>query len=396
MKTYSFPKNFIWGTATSAHQTEGNNKNTDWWLFENNKKKNQEYPLEPSGIACDSYNRYKEDFDLAKKLNNNAIRISIEWARIEPEEGVFSEKEFKHYKEVLLYAKKLKLKTFVTLHHFTNPIWFFNEGGWLNLKSPFYFKRYAKECAIMLGDVVDMFITINEPQVYSTMAYTTGIWTPNKSNPILSLVVIINFIRSHIEAYNAIKSKRKSYQVGIVENIAHNQSDSNIIDKLAASILYFVNCDLFIWILRRHLDFIGVNYYFTNNVKRLKRKNPNNLVSDLGWWIHPQGLENVLLRLRKFGLSIYVTENGIADSKDLKRKEFVKDMLISCHNAIKQGVMLKGYFYWSLIDNFEWHHGFWPRFGLIEIDRNDNLKRRPRKSYFYYKKIALNNSFSVR
>ncbi len=201
-----FPAHFLWGTATSAYQIEGNNSNTDWWYWENNKKRGQKYPLESSGLACDSYNRYEEDFDLCKELNNNAVRISVEWARIEPSEGKFDYREIAHYKKVLSAAKDRGLKTFVTLHHFTNPLWFYKKGGWTNIRSPHYFARYAKECAKEFGPLVDVYLTINEPQVYALMSYTVGKWPPNKSNLFLSLIVQLNLMSAHNEAYKKIKS----------------------------------------------------------------------------------------------------------------------------------------------------------------------------------------------
>ena len=127
----------------------------------------------------------------------------------------------------------------------------------------------------------------------------------------------------------------------------------------------------------------------------LRMNNLDDIKSDLGWWVNPKGLENVLLHLKKWKLPIYVTENGVADKTDRIRKDFIRDMLIACHNAMEKGVDLRGYFYWSLIDNYEWHHGFWPRFGLIEIDRDNNLKRKPRKSFYYYANICLKNEVTV-
>lgn len=392
-----FPENFIWGTATAAHQIEGNNKNTDWWEWENRVRGlNDEYPLEPSGKGCDSYNRYEEDFDLCVKLNNNAVRFSIEWARIEPKENEFSEKEIEHYKKVLKAAKKRGLKTFVTLHHFTNPLWLSVQGGWVNPSVSTKFAIYAKKCAEEFGDLIDAFLTINEPQVYALQSYTNGTWPPNKINLFLSLAVQINMMRAHRAAYSAIKSVKSSYKVGIVKNIVWYETLTKTplirhLDVLYVLFLRCLGCHFFLQGLWKKFDLIGVNYYFTNRITHLKTKNPNDRVSDLGWWIHPVGLENVLLSLRRYGVPIYVTENGLADSKDNLRKEFISDMLNSCLKAIEGGVNLKGYFHWSLLDNYEWHHGYWPRFGLVEIDRDNDFKRIPRDSFFYYADICKTN-----
>ena len=392
-----FPKNFLWGTATSGHQIEGNNTNSDWWYFENHKKKGQEYPLERSGIACDSYNRYEEDFDLCVMLNNNAARISIEWARIEPKKGEFDIEAINHYKNVLEALKKRNLKTFVTLHHFSNPLWFTNLGGWTNFKSEKYFSRYAQYVAENLGPLIDFFATVNEPQVLALMSYTRGQWPPYKINLISSLLCQINFIRSHIAAYKAIKSVHKHYVVGIVSNVVNYETESHILDVLLTNILNFLNRDFFhmpiIW--AGAMDFFGLNFYFSERLKHFRAKNPNDIVSDLGWWIDPAGIEKVLEHLKRYNVPIYITENGLADAKDEKRVFFIKEMLRSIHKSIKAGIDVRGYFHWSLIDNYEWHHGFWPRFGLVEIDRENNLKRIPRKSFYYYANICKYNEINL-
>jgi len=400
-KQFQFPKDFIWGTATSAHQTEGNNNNSDWWQWEQSKDyKNptREYPLDPSGIACDSYSRYEEDFDLCVKLNNNAVRISIEWARIEPKEDEFSESEILHYRKVLESAKSRGLKTFVTLHHFSNPIWFAKKGGFANFKAPQYFAKYAKKCSEEFGDLIDKFATINEPQVYALQSYTNGTWPPNKVNPFLSLIVQLNMIRAHKSAYASIKSINKDYQVGLVKNIVWYEVETLGflgIDKLVSNFLTFLGNRFFLVPISKNLDYIGLNYYFTNRIKWFKTQNPNDRVTDLGWWINPKGLENVLLSLKSMNIPIYITENGLADSKDALRKDFIEDMIKACAEAINNGVNLKGYFHWSLLDNYEWHHGFWPRFGLVEVDREDGLKRKPRPSFYYYAKICQTNRIGL-
>jgi beta-glucosidase len=397
MKVYEFPKDFIWGTAMSAYQTEGNNTNTDWYQWEAQKNPEEKYPLEPCGIACDSYNRYNEDFELCEKLNNNAVRISIEWARIEPEHGRFNHDEIEHYRKVLKTAKMKGLKTFVTLHHFTNPAWFAQLGGWLNVKSPAFFKTYAKKCAEEYGGLIDMFCTINEPQVLALLCYTNGTWPPNRKSFPQSLLVQTNLMRAHSAAYDEIK-KVGNYKVGIVKNIQwfYTADDSTSpSDKSTVAFMNFINSDFFLMPIKRKLDFIGLNFYFTTRIKNGVRDNLDDLQNDLGWWIYPKGLECVLLNLKKYNLPIYITENGTADAWDKIRKSFIKDMLISCHNALMKGVKVKGYFYWSLIDNYEWHQGYWPRFGLVEVDRDNNLMRKPRPSYYYYAEICRNGKIEV-
>ncbi|MFC1624937.1 family 1 glycosylhydrolase, partial [Patescibacteria group bacterium] len=290
-------------------------------------------------------------------------------------------------------ARKRGLKTFVTLHHFTNPLWFSKKGGWEASRSPFWFARYARKCAESLGDLVDVFLTINEPQVYALMSYTIGMWPPKKKNFLSSIIVQLHMISAHNKAYRAIKSI-KNYPVGMVKNVVWYETYQKAWpwDKLGARLLFFLNCDFFLKRISRNCDVIGLNYYFTNKIKNLRFQNPPGLVSNMNWWINPDGLKRVLLYLKKYKKPIYITENGLADSEDKLRNTFIKSMLIACYEAMEEGAQLEGYFHWSLIDNFEWHEGFWPRFGLVAIKRNENLKRVPRKSFYYYQKICNNNS----
>lgn len=389
-----FPKDFIWGTATSAHQTEGNNTNSDWWEWEQKNSKKKGWPREVSGIADDSYNRFEEDFDLCVKLNNNAVRISVEWARIEPSEGVFSEAEIEHYRRVLKAAKKRNLKTYVTLHHFTNPIWFSKKGGWTRLDTHVYFARYAKKCAESFGNLVDAYMTINEPQVLIYMGYFRGLWPPQKMNPFTALLVQYNMHKAHIKAYNAIKSIR-STPVAVNLNIVWYEKHphvKNYWDFLASALLNFLGRDFYIRPVTRKVDFIALNYYTTIQIKNLRFVKPEKYQSDMGWWINPRGLENILVYLKRYKVPVYITENGIADAKDELRGQFIRGHLMACARALERGANLKGYFHWSLLDNYEWSEGYWPKFGLVEIDRKNNFERKPRMSFYYYADICKNNA----
>jgi beta-glucosidase len=389
---HGFPKDFLWGTATAAHQIEGNNTKSDWWEWEITKPTNRKYPTDPSGIACDSYNRYEEDFDYCVQMSNNSVRFSVEWARIEPEEGKYDRKEIEHYKKMIKAAKDRGLKTLVTLHHFTNPNWFAKKGGWVNLDSPKYFQKYAEVCAKEFGHLADMFATINEPQVLASVAYLAGFWPPQKHNPIESVLVQINFVRAHRAAYDAIK-KLSDIPVGIVTNIIwfETSAKSNFFDKWAAKILFFFNTDFFLWPIKNKTDYIGLNYYFTSIFENLKLAPNTDIYSDIGWWINPEGIKHILLFLKKYKKPIYITENGLSDAKDELRSWSIREHLMQIWKAIQDGVDVKGYFHWSLIDNYEWHQGYKPKFGLIEIDRENNLGRKPRKSFYYYREICKNN-----
>lgn len=224
-KTLDFPKDFLWGAATSAHQVEGGNINNDWWAWEElNQPKEKR-----SGGACDEYNRFEEDFTLAKELGHNAHRLSIEWSRIEPEEGQFSTEALEHYKKVLKSLKSKGFSVCLTLHHFTNPRWFSSRGGWENLKSPYYFERFVKRVVPELKEFVDLWVTINEPGIYVFMGYqggdiVTGGWPPQKNNTILAAKVLWNLARAHKKAYRVIHSYQKSAMVGIANNVSSFES----------------------------------------------------------------------------------------------------------------------------------------------------------------------------
>ena len=405
MAKYTFPKEFLWGTATSAYQIEGNNKNSDWWEWEYRDRRKDfnllihksNWPLEPSLDACDSYNRYEEDFDLASNLNNNAIRIGLEWARIEPKQGEFDQNEIEHYKKVLQAAQDRGLKTFVTLHHFTNPIWFSKKHGWTNLGAPKMFAAYAKKCAEEFGEIADTFLTINEPQVYAFKSYLDAGWAPQKHNPISTLVVMMNFWRAHNKAYDAIK-EISDIRVGIVKNISNFYTEArwfNLVDRIATKILYYLNAGFFLDRTKKRMDVIGLNHYFSNRIKFLRARNVDDKFSDLGWWLYPPGIKPILLDLKKYGVPVYITENGLADAKDEHRAWYIKEILKACAEAIEEGANLQGYFHWSLLDNYEWAEGFWPRFGLVEIDRTNNLQRKPRPSYYEYAKICENGTIDM-
>jgi beta-glucosidase len=385
-----FPPDFIWGAATSAFQTEGNNTNTDWWEWENDKHPLNLPPYDKSGIACDSYKRYEEDLDLMVRLGASGYRMSVEWARVEPKEGSFDHMELDHYRKVLTAAKKRGLKTFVTLHHFTNPIWFAKKGGWKNLQAPRFFEKYAKKCAQELGDLIDVFLTINEPQVYVLQCYIKGVWPPFEEDILSGMLVQQNMISAHKRAYRAIKSVG-DFKVGLVKNIVwyeYAQGQYDFIDNIMTKLLFWSNCDEYLDQIKNQLDLIGVNYYFTTRLKNLTIANKDDVQSDLGWWVNPEGLEKILLHLRKYNLPIYITENGVADQMDRIRKDFIKNMLIAAQKAIRKGVLVKGYFYWSLIDNYEWNQGFWPKFGLVYVQRENHLARIPRDSFNYYAQIC--------
>ncbi|MCA9364657.1 MAG: glycoside hydrolase family 1 protein, partial [Candidatus Moranbacteria bacterium] len=398
---YTFPENFLWGAATSSYQVEGGVHN-DWTQWEQSPQRLRDiekdkflkkYPKENyiSGQAADHYNRFEEDFALAKELGHNAMRFSIEWSRIEPEEGYFSKKGLKHYKKVLETLKKQEIEPFVTLWHWTLPIWLAEKGGWQNKETIEHFARYCEKVVESFGENVRFWITLNEPEIYAGMAYLAGTWPPQKRSPITYLTVLHNLAKGHKRAYEVIRETNKNIQVGIAKNNFYFEAYENrLINHIPKKIADWWWNDYFLKQIKDHQDFIGLNHYFHMQFKKGLPSNENKKTSDLRWELHPGSIFHTLEGLRKYKKPVYITENGLADARDEKRAWFICETVKNMHKAIERGVDLRGYLHWSLLDNFEWDKGFWPRFGLIEVDRQTQ-KRTVRSSAKFYGEICKRN-----
>jgi beta-glucosidase len=389
----TFPKDFLWGAATSAYQVEGDNAGADWWAWEKDAGK------ERSGSACRHYEFYEQDFDLARNLNHNAHRISVEWSRIEPEEGKFLERELKHYVDVIRCLKARHIEPLVTLHHFTNPLWFARSGGWLAKGCVERFLRYADRVVRALAKDVRYWITVNEPTIYFSHAYLFGAWPPQQRSFLRMKAVERHLITAHIQAYDLIHKIHKELLlpepcVGIAQYTqAYIPCQSCLRDKIAAYLRDKLYNFGFLDAIARHraMDFIGVNYY-TRQVVEPKNLGLASLAMDvcnknhhsaqknsLGWDIYPEGLEDILLRFKKYDRPAIITENGICTDDDGLRWGYIREHLKHIHRAMDQGADVRGYLYWSLLDNFEWDKGFGPRFGLVDVDYN-TYERRVRDS----------------
>ena len=415
-KILEFPKNFLWGAAVSAHQVEGGNRN-DWseWEKKNAKRLAREAKTKwaewqqkkfpemfdaknyISGRACEHYNRYEEDLDIAKSLGLNAFRISIEWSRIEPEEGKFDEKEIEHYRQVLEAIRARGMEPFVTLWHFTNPLWIEKAGGVESKKFPFYFSRYAEHLARNFEGLVRHWMTFNEPTVYILNAYLRGEWPPAKKNILSVMKIYKRFSEAHNEAYAKLHKISPKIKVGMVSAIscleANNQK--SLLDKFSVLVANYFGNKRMPKLVKEKSDFSAVNYYFRKKISfPLTLREYNKETSDLGWGISPEGIYHVLEDLKKYNLPIYITENGLADDEDKKRSKFIKDHLYWVHKAIQDGADVRGYFHWSLLDNFEWDKGFWPRFGLVAVDYK-TMERKIRPSAYKYKEICKTNTLTI-
>ncbi len=382
-----FPQDFLWGVSYASHQVEGNSKGNDWWDWEQQGK-----TKELSGWACDSWNRYPIDNKIVQELGCDAFRISLEWFRIEPQKGEFSEIGIEHYRKLLRDIKKRGLKRVVTLWHWTSPMWFVEDGGWSGENATKHFTSYCQKVMEELGDEIDLFLTLNEPTIPLNKGYLVGIFPPGKKNPFAFNKARRNMIKAHGECYDLIKEMKPSLQVGITQFCNTFETDKflkpfNFLVKKFEDVYNwgFMSKDL-----DKH-DFWGIDYYatFIFGIKPpfVTRKTTKNRWTDMRWGIYPKGIYEIcLLANKKFKKPIYIFENGLADEKDKYRADFIKEHLEFLQKAMTDGAEIKGYFHWSLLDNFEWNQGYRTKFGLCAINK-DTMERIPRKSYFEYKKL---------
>lgn len=399
-----FPSNFLWGVATSAHQIEGDNTLSDWWAWEHSplriKKLESKGAYPPdfqSGKAADHWVHWKEDSELIKGLNCNAYRCSVEWARLEPRDGEWDVNAAEHYRKEFKTLQDSGIRLVVTLNHFTLPLWAAQKGGWAHKDTVSRFVRFAEFAFGAFQEFTDYWVTLNEPVIYAAKSYLQGEWPPQKHNFFLFLTVLRNQIWAHRVIFQRLHAKDVYCQVGIAKN---NQffgafHEGSKVDRAFALASGFLWNRWFLNKLGQKFDFLGLNYYFLNRVHfPFVSSIKEGFVSDLGWSIYPQGIEKVLLDLARFGRPILITENGVADREDHLRKEFIRGHLYYIHRAMQKGANVKGYFHWSLLDNFEWSEGFGPRFGLYEVDYN-TFERKARPSALYYAQICKNNGIEI-
>ena len=392
-KILRFPDGFLWGAATASYQVEGGIENCDW--AEASRK--GRVPI--CARACNHYNLYESDFDIVQNLGHNCHKISIEWARIEPEEGVFDLNEAAHYKNVIASLRMRGLEPFVNLWHFTLPLWFSRSGGFENPQSVERFTRYAEFVAKeILGDV-KFVLTINEPLVWAGNGYMHGKWPPFKKNPQAYKKVWGNLVKAHIAAYKTIKLIRPEAQIGIAKhNMYFKALGPNPIQYIREALYKYFWNRRFLNKIKNHQDFIGLNFYFYRPLGKpfgkTFEKLPHLPKSDMGWDIFPEGIYHALMELTQYHKPIYVVENGLADADDSRREAFIRGYVANVHRAIENGAPIRGYMHWSLLDNYEWAEGFEKRFGLVEIDYK-TLERHIRPSAYFYKNICETNTLEL-
>ena len=401
MAEFRFPDGFLWGTATSAHQVEGNNVHNDWWAWEQAGRVH-----ERSGLACDQYYRFADDFDLAASLGHNAHRFSLEWSRIEPREGQWDDEAIAHYVEVVRALRVRRLEPVVTLHHYTNPHWLHQAGGWTNAKTVDRFARYTERVAAALIPLVRYWITFNEPMVYVHMHYIEGVGPPGARDVRQALRVTQHLLHAHAAAHQVLHAVARDTGAAVQVSVAKYSPvfvpcrPAWPLDRVASSLTDRVFNAAFLealtegrwsvpglarWTIReaaRTLDFLGVNFYRRQFIRggwrpsrwvgaacsELHASHGTKERSAMGWDVSPEAFFRTLVRWGSLGVPILVTENGTWMQDDSDRWKFIARHLAAVAEALGQGVRVLGYLYWSLIDNFEWAHGFGPRFGLIEVD----------------------------
>lgn len=422
----TFPKGFRWCVATAAHQIEGGNFASDWWRFENQPGHMKR--SENSEIADDHWNKVDEDVGLLSRLHVTDYRMSVEWAKIEPRQGAIDADAVEHYRMEIQSLLAAGIRPIITLHHFTLPLWVSDKGGFEWDGFPNAFSNFANLVYTKIAPDVTDWITINEPLIYLVGGYSVGQSPPGEKRELSDLAPVARgILKAHAAAYHRLhrlgKNSGKKVRVGMAHHLrtidplegylptdilaarvsdeAFNWALPEALEtgRLHLNFMWQLNVDEVIPHLKGTQDFVGVNYYSGDLVHLSsakgfvieKRPEPR---SDLDWPIYPEGLLRILRNIheRYPNKPITITENGIADSSDNRRPQFIVEHLSVVSQAIAEGIPVDGYCHWSLYDNFEWFEGYQPRFGLFEVDYS-TLKRRARPSAVLFASIAEKNGF---
>ena len=426
LENISFPKEFKWGTGTAAHQVEGD-CNNNWSEFEKGFKENGLPNIknsQKSGKACDHWNLYPQDIELIKNLGVDHYRFSVEWSKVEPNQGEFDNKVIEHYRNMISLLLENKIVPVITLYHFTHPVWFNQLGGFEKESNIDLFIHFCKKVFSEYSSLVKYWCTINEPGVVATQGYFSGIFPPGKRKPQMAGIVFKNLLLSHVKVYKILKKMENGdhAQIGLVKNI--NQFDPwrrwHILDWLIsffsnhfynqATISFFktgifraripglvnIYCEYKDAI--NSLDFFGLNYYSHNHLKfKFSNLEPfelkyhsGDVLTDMPYVTYGEGIYRAIQFVSELQVPILITENGIADDKDDRREEYIKKYLYAVSKAIKDGYDVRGYFYWSLMDNFEWAFGYDMKFGLYKVDY-ETQERKLRKGSKAFINIVKNN-----
>jgi beta-glucosidase len=387
----TFPEHFLWGTATAAHQVEGGNWNNDWWMWEHNP---QSPCVEVSGDACDHYHRYRDDIRILADLGFNTYRFSIEWSRIEPEEGEWSQAAIDHYRRVCESCLASGITPMVTFHHFTTPRWVAHLGGWEEPDTSGRFADFCSKAATGLHDLMGWACTINEPNIVALHGYRTGAFPPGRKDKALRRAVNDNLANAHRQAAAAIRAACGSrVPVGLTLSMTEFEAVEGGESRMEA--MRQVQEDVFLDACHDD-DFLGVQTYTRVLVGPDGPVEPPKDAERtiMGYEFRPQALEATLRRAWSYldgNVPLVVTENGIAAPDDARRIDFVRQALEGVDRCLADGIDVRGYVYWSCLDNFEWALGYGPTFGLIAVDR-ETFARTPRSSAKWLGRVAHANA----
>jgi beta-glucosidase len=387
-----FPEGFLWGTATAAHQVEGGNWNNDWWMWEHDPTSPC---VEVSGDAVDHFYRYPDDLKLLAELGFNTYRFSLEWSRIEPENGEFSKSALDHYRRVCATCRDNGLTPVVTFHHFTTPRWVCHLGGWEEPDAADWFARYVERTSAALGDLIGWACTFNEPNVVATMGYLAGVFPPGRRDPQLRRAVNDIMIDAHHKAVGAIRSGPGDAPVGLTLSMSDWQAvdgGESRRDRIRRNME-----DVYLEAARGD-DFIGVQTYSRTRVGPDGALGPEDGVelTQMGYEFWPDSLEATIRRAWEVtdGVPVYVTENGIGTDDDTRRIAYIATALQGVRRCLDDGIDIRGYTCWSALDNFEWALGYMPTFGIIAVDR-ETQERTPKPSARWLGRIAQENGFDA-
>jgi beta-glucosidase len=388
----TFPDGFLWGAATAAHQIEGGNVNNDWWVFEHDPTSGC---VAPSGDACDSFHRYGEDIALLAGLGFGVYRFSLEWSRIEPEEGEFSRSALEHYRRVAATCREHGVTPMVTYHHFTHPRWLADAGTWEAPHAVDRFARYCERATEHLGDLIGLAGTMNEPNVVATMGYRMGIFPPRVRDHDRREKVNDVLIAAHRKSVESIRSGPGDFPVGLTLSMTDYQpmlGGDERLERIRRPVE-----DVFLEATGGD-DFIGVQTYTRDRIGPDGSLRPDEGVptTQMGYEFWPQALEATIRRASAMtgGLPVMVTENGIGTDDDGARIDYVTEALGGVRRCLDDGIDVRGYMYWSLLDNFEWVLGYDPTFGLVAVDL-DTFERRPKPSATWLGEIARHNRLEL-
>lgn len=420
-----FPEDFLWGVSTAAHQVEGNNCNqwSDW------EQEGRIKSGDSCGLACDWWENAERDFDIAHDLGLKALRLSLEWSRIEPQENCFDYQALQRYRQMLVGLHERGIQPIICLHHFTHPCWFEQRGAFLRRDAPQLFERFAREVAAAVGDLCRFWVTFNEPNVYAACGYVLGEFPPGRKGELFNALRVNSIqAQAHVLAYRAIHELVPKAQVGWAQHYVVFEPASGVVDRWIASLLDRMFNHVFFELIEDgrlkfpfslldgHVtdakgccDFVGLNVYSRFHVAFDIRQSstlftklyvPEHVpqgdrgVENPYGEAYPQAVARAVKRAARLGKPIYIMENGVPDAEDRIRPWVIVNVLRELHELIESGHDIRGYLHWTLTDNFEWNEGWKLRFGLVALDPITQL-RTARGSAKLFSEIIRSNGIAV-